>query len=46
MTEELQNFPPHQIDQLDLTPVDLSVHVKTYKTGGNLMTYLMLWLKI
>lgn len=36
MHEELQNFPPHQIDQLELTPVDLSVDVKTYKTGGTL----------
>ncbi|XP_020913002.1 vesicle-trafficking protein SEC22a [Exaiptasia diaphana] len=35
MSEELQNHPPHQISQIDLTSsVDLGVDVKTYKTGG------------
>ncbi|KAK3753287.1 hypothetical protein QZH41_015224 [Actinostola sp. cb2023] len=35
MSEELQNHPPHQISQIDLTSsVDLGTNVKTYKTGG------------
>ncbi|XP_032233147.1 vesicle-trafficking protein SEC22a [Nematostella vectensis] len=34
MSEELQNFPPYNINSTELGPLDVGVELKTYKTGG------------